>query len=65
MATTEHGRADGHEVCHCVFAIADELRLRVSWGVRGGVAEEGRGTSWRLFAIRAYLELVEAGERRD
>ena len=25
MSTTEHGRANGHEICDCVISIADEL----------------------------------------
>jgi hypothetical protein len=36
MAATQHGLANGHEVCHRVFSIANELCARSDMGRNGG-----------------------------
>lgn len=52
MTATEHGLANGHEICNCVVSIAYKL-YAFSMGVTE-VCVIGAGTSCRLFAIRAW-----------
>lgn len=57
VAPAQHGGADGHEVCDCVLAIADELWLvsYANWGCGKGSGEEGTGREGRE---EYFLEVV-------
>ncbi len=57
MATAEHRGPNGHEVCDCVVAIADELR---SLAVRLG----RRGEEWEYFLEVVCDECLDGVEQR-
>lgn len=61
MPSAEHGGADGHEVCDCVVAIADELFI-MSFCIGG---EVGRGAYFlEIVCDESLVGLVSEGLRR-